>query len=74
MSRELRSEADRFEVHAVLLVIGLLLAAALTKGGHPMWGIASALTLYGVGVMTKLLAPIIARRPSGGIAEGHSAI
>ena len=46
MFRYLKNVRISLDVPALAAVVGVLLVAALTKGGHPGWGVGGVLALY----------------------------
>ena len=46
MFRYLKNVRISLDVPAPAAVVGVLLVAALTKGGHPGWGVGGVLALY----------------------------
>jgi hypothetical protein len=46
MFQYLRTVQDSLNVPAPVAVAGVLFVAALTKGGHPGWGVGGVLALY----------------------------
>ena len=46
MFRYLRNVQVSLDVPAPVAVCGVLFVAALTKGGHPEWGVGGVLALY----------------------------
>jgi hypothetical protein len=46
MARYATNAPINFEAPASVSVCGLLIAAALTKGGHPQWAIGGMIFLY----------------------------
>jgi hypothetical protein len=46
MAKDEASAATNFEAPAPVCVCGLLIVAALTKGGHPHWGIGGMISAY----------------------------
>lgn len=46
MARYATNAPNNFEVPASVSVCGLLIVAALTKGGHPQWAIGGMIFLY----------------------------
>ena len=46
MIRYLKNAPIDFDLPAPIAVCGVLIAGALTKGGHPEWAIAASISLY----------------------------
>jgi hypothetical protein len=46
MAKDEASAPNNFEAPAPVCVCGLLVVAALTKGGHPHWGIGGMISAY----------------------------
>ena len=55
MARSFFKQDVDFEIPAPMAVCGLLLIAALTKGGHPEWALAALAPFYFLYMATRIL-------------------
>jgi hypothetical protein len=68
MIRYLKQSQVDFDVPAPVAACGVLLAAALTKGGHSEWAVGGLLGLY----VLHLAIPILRRDPSDDRPHYHT--
>jgi hypothetical protein len=68
MARYSLSLPTDFEVPALLLVGGLLVAITLTKGGYALWAVGGVVFLYGLYLTAQCLRPRASSTPARSIA------